>query len=762
VKKAIIAGFITLISAVGLQATEFQVATNGSDANPGTKKSPWRTIQHAADLAQPGDVITVHQGVYRERIDPPRGGTSNDRRIVYQAARGEHVVITGSEPVKNWQRVTNDIWRVTLPNSFFGAFNPFDDVICGDWCSNPHGYHTGEVYLNGDWLEEATTLNGVLNPGSGEKHPGFLLNVAWIRPANLARTPADHYAEKSGMKPAPCVEGGNCMGWIEDGNWIRYDQIDFGTLATNVEIRAASLGGHGTIELHLDKADGELLGKCLISKTGDWQAWKTLAAKIKPTSGVKNLCLVFKWDETMVPFWFGRVDPNTTTIWAQFPDANPNEQNVEINVRKTVFTPSRTGINFITVRGFDLCNAAPPWAPPTAAQIGIISAYWCKGWIIEHNNIGYSPCCGVALGKYGDEWDNGEAIPDKPEWLKKEMNSGTGGYVATTERALKHGWKQATIGSHLVRNNEISHCEQTGIVGSLGCAFSTIAGNEIHDIHVRDLYTGEEMAGIKFHGAIDVVISHNHIYRCGNRAGIWLDWMGQGSQITGNLMHDNDDDIFLEMQHGPILVANNVLLSRKAIELDSEGIAWTENLIAGSISSRIGDERTTPIQLPHSTVFAGMYPSKKGDSGDYRFYNNLFVAPGRLSVLDTSALQCFNAGNVFTKGTKPSKYDTNALVLPDFSPNLKLEQKTDGWYLTLAQDPSWRDTVKDKLVTTDLLGKAKITGCAYENPDGSPLEIVTDYFGKKRNKKGPFPGPFEKAVEGCRTIKVWPVDRPAN
>ena len=88
------------------QATEFHVATSGNDANPGTQAAPFRTIQHAADLAQPGDVITVHQGIYRERINPPRGGESDARRIVYQAAPGEKVEIRGSEVVKNWVQVS--------------------------------------------------------------------------------------------------------------------------------------------------------------------------------------------------------------------------------------------------------------------------------------------------------------------------------------------------------------------------------------------------------------------------------------------------------------------------------------------------------------------------------------------------------------------------------------------------------------------------------------------------------------------------------
>ena len=107
---------LSLAFAVAAQATEFHVATAGSDTNPGTKKAPFRTVQRAAEAAQPGDIITVHTGVYRERIDPPRGGTSDTKRIVYQAAPGEKVALTGAEPAKGWVKATNDTWKVTIPN----------------------------------------------------------------------------------------------------------------------------------------------------------------------------------------------------------------------------------------------------------------------------------------------------------------------------------------------------------------------------------------------------------------------------------------------------------------------------------------------------------------------------------------------------------------------------------------------------------------------------------------------------------------------
>ncbi|MCU0780332.1 MAG: DUF1565 domain-containing protein, partial [Akkermansiaceae bacterium] len=161
--------FPTLIAAIlaaaagPLGAREIYVATTGDDAADGSAAAPLRTIQAAANLALPGDVITVRAGVYRERIDPPRGGESEAKRIVYQAAPGETVAIKGSEVVKSWQKVAHDTWKVALPNTFFGGFNPYADEIKGDWF-NPMGrkHHTGAVYLKGHWLVEAATLEEVL------------------------------------------------------------------------------------------------------------------------------------------------------------------------------------------------------------------------------------------------------------------------------------------------------------------------------------------------------------------------------------------------------------------------------------------------------------------------------------------------------------------------------------------------------------------------------------------------------------------------
>ncbi len=176
-------GAVALAAAAG--ATEYHVALDGRDSSPGTREAPFRTIQHAADAAQPGDTITVHEGVYRERVNPPRGGRSDAKRIVYQAAPGEKVEIKGSEVVRNWTRVEDDVWKAEVPNSFFGGFNPFADLIHGDWF-DPKGrkHHTGAVYLDGEWLIEAARLEDVL-----ERAPGALRGGRSGSPGSTRRPP---------------------------------------------------------------------------------------------------------------------------------------------------------------------------------------------------------------------------------------------------------------------------------------------------------------------------------------------------------------------------------------------------------------------------------------------------------------------------------------------------------------------------------------------------------------------------------------------
>ncbi|HSA97068.1 MAG TPA: right-handed parallel beta-helix repeat-containing protein, partial [Acidobacteriota bacterium] len=326
------------------------------------------------------------------------------------------------------------------------------------------------------------------------------------------------------------------------------------------------------------------------------------------------------------------------------------------------------------------------------------------------------------------------------------------GYVKTIERALARGWNKDTVGSHVVRDNVISDCEQAGIVGSMGAAFSTVTGNVIHDIHVRQLFTGAEMAGIKFHAAIDTVIAGNHIYR--TVRGLWLDWMAQGTRVSGNLFHDNQaEDLFMEVDHGPFVVDNNIFLSARSVLNVSQGGAYVHNLMAGEIRVNEYDARETPFHKAHSTALAGMHDNPFGDD---KYVNNIFVRRADLSVYDKAPLAVRMEGNVFLAGAKPSRRERGATVRPDLDPGLKISGGPGGFSLELAWDKALESGTR-RIVTTETLGRSAISGLPYERADGGPLRVGTDYFGKERNVKGPTPGPFEAPGAGPLKMKVWPL-----
>jgi len=627
---------MTLIMGSAIMAKEYHVAKTGNDSNPGTLDSPLLTIQAAANLAQAGDVITVYEGIYREEVTPPRGGKSDENRIVYQAAEGENVVITGSEVVNNWTKESGDVWKVEVPNSLFGDFNPFAQIIVADWF-DPKGrkHHTGCVYQDGEWLFEAAS------------------------------------------------------------------------------------------KADLDSMDRKS--------------------------------------------WFAELTYENTTIYATFDGNNPNESLTEINVRQTVFYPRKPFVNYITVSGFTMIQAAPSWAPPTAEQMGLIGTHWSKGWIIENNKISHSINTGISLGKYGDKYDNISTLAPKILEYDPKFKDGGWAYLHTIDRARENmKWNKENIGSHVVRNNEISFCGQAGIVGSMGAAYSKVLNNHIHHIHTQRRFGGAEMAGIKFHAPIDMLIADNRIND--GFIGIWLDWMTQGTRVSGNLLYRNDyHDIYSEVNHGPYLIDNNICLSNNSRHL-SQGGAYVHNLFDSKFGNWY-DGRHTPYFKPHTTIKVGDH---KIDVGDDRFYNNMWVGNGKESLekiqepnLDhpfyySFGTRCYEfrprlpeaGGNVYYHGAEPCENEKTAKLI-NSNPKIMLEEAGDEVYLKFYVAKQHKN-VKSETVTSELLGKAEVPDQPFLDYDGSHLTINTDYLGNKRNHKYPTAGPFENLKAGEQRIKVWP------
>ncbi len=467
--------------------------------------------------------------------------------------------------------------------------------------------------------------------------------------------------------------------------------------------------------------------------------------------------------------WYAEVDAESTTIYANFHDHNPNTELVEVNVRKCCFYPDRVGVNYITVKGFEMAQAATPWTPPTADQPGLLGPHWSKGWIIEDNIIHDSKCSGISIGKENATGDNYRT--------KRRDKPGYNYQIESVFSATHAGWSKETVGSHLIRNNTIYDCGQNGIVGHLGCVFSEIYNNHIYNIALKREFYGYEIAGIKLHAAIDVQIHDNRIHDCS--LGTWLDWQTQGTRVSRNLYYRNNRDLFVEVSHGPYIVDHNIFTSEYALDNYAQGGAYVNNLFCGKMDQQKVHKRSTPYHLPHSTKISGFSVVLGGDD---RFYNNIFVGKNGLEGVGTAQFNGYTTSleeyleivhqkpgdedifldndqpvyinnNLYLNGAVPFEKERNKFVAKQFNPEIRITEEEDGVYLTCCLPENY-EKIRGEIQTTKTLKRVRVANADFENPNGSEVILDIDYLGEKRAEKSVV-GPIADLQQGKNRIKVW-------
>ncbi len=104
---------------------------------------------------------------------------------------------------------------------------------------------------------------------------------------------AESFSDQSGVQSESCNEGGEDIGYIENGDYTVYNNVDFGTDAAGFQARVASSTSGGNIEIRLDSLTGTLIGTCPVTATGDWQTWTDAKCSISGVTGKHNLYLKF-------------------------------------------------------------------------------------------------------------------------------------------------------------------------------------------------------------------------------------------------------------------------------------------------------------------------------------------------------------------------------------------------------------------------------------------------------------------------------------
>ena len=264
------------------------------------------------------------------------GGAGTIRGNTITAPAGKCVDVAGDDtggngtPVQLWDCQSTAVdqhWTAT--NNTLQTLGRCMDLTSGGttngtkvqlWDCNGTGAQTWQPRPDGSLLNpqsgkclddpNGNTNNGTLLQlwdcnGSGAQRwssAGFPTSTGGGGGGGTSATPtiqAEAYNGQSGTSTEACGDtgGGQDVGWISNGDWLQYNNVDFGsggrhTFNARVASGAPS-GVSGTVEVHLDSLTNPPIGNFSVGSTGGWQNWTTVPSAISTTTGTHTVYLKF-------------------------------------------------------------------------------------------------------------------------------------------------------------------------------------------------------------------------------------------------------------------------------------------------------------------------------------------------------------------------------------------------------------------------------------------------------------------------------------
>jgi hypothetical protein len=158
-------------------------------------------------------------------------------------------------------------------------------------------YHNGALQGGGGFTRSVCIEEFEYNEDG--TFPTLNMTVEGVDPVGTLnpyeRNEAETISWEYGIRTEPCSQGGMNVCKIDNGDFIRVNNVDFGSDgASSFTASVASEMYCSNIELHLDDLDGELIGTLSIPCTGGNDKWVELTTNVTGATGIHNLFFVFK------------------------------------------------------------------------------------------------------------------------------------------------------------------------------------------------------------------------------------------------------------------------------------------------------------------------------------------------------------------------------------------------------------------------------------------------------------------------------------
>ncbi|MGN0604968.1 MAG: carbohydrate-binding protein [Oscillospiraceae bacterium] len=290
-------------------ASPFQTIINGTDVSSvNDVESAEASYEHVISFAGNGISSEQRTAIDRQCAEETKNGTGScSGTSDYDASETNldkyniQCGVTYEYPSAVLEKTITDTDNDGMPDEWELArgLNPNDPSdYKGDYCGQ--GYMNIEYYINDltvdSFPEGVVTLSPEATP---------------VEPISAFETiEAENFDEQSGIKTEDCSEGGQNVGYIENGDYIMFRNIDFEDGAKSFTASVAGGQEGCAIEVYIDKLESTPAAKCVIIPTGSWQDWTDVSCNTALITGKHNIYLKFTGGEGYLfninNFVFGR------------------------------------------------------------------------------------------------------------------------------------------------------------------------------------------------------------------------------------------------------------------------------------------------------------------------------------------------------------------------------------------------------------------------------------------------------------------------
>ncbi|HEY8372638.1 MAG TPA: carbohydrate-binding protein [Pseudonocardiaceae bacterium] len=181
-----------------------------------------------------------------------------------------------------WSQMTSHAGYFLLLNVAMGG--SFPDGVAGG--QTPTAATVPDVPMLVDYVAVYT------RGGSSEEPPGDTISA-------YGQIEAESYHGQQGVQVenSSSASGGASIGWLANGDWVRYDGVDFGSTPPHTFVARAASGApegvSGLVEVRLDSLNNPPIGSFAIANTGGWQSWREVPAQVSSVTGTHTVYLTF-------------------------------------------------------------------------------------------------------------------------------------------------------------------------------------------------------------------------------------------------------------------------------------------------------------------------------------------------------------------------------------------------------------------------------------------------------------------------------------